>query len=386
MSNRRPPDYTLNAVRGFTDTLMWAPGEQLDALTLVLALTYVTDISPNVPYVLATGERAAGKSTLTKNIPLLLANKPFIVDLMVSQDAVRNVFLTKDAPKTLLFDDASKMWGESGRARSTNIQTQLAVNAYEDTGKVSVSRNGSTVSVPAYAVCFFNGLGDVIPDDVSTRCIRFPTVKKPEGIRKRGARTAPVRMEAEPLQKELQRWAAANRRQMAAWLIASGHRIHPLLDDRLLQLWGPLFAVAHAAGGEWPRKCMDAFLSLGLDESEKPVLQRDEQALLDTAKIAVDTGASVLFTADLVPALRQLPDAFYRKVDDGYLVGDLLPRALGPSRMLKGKSLDGRTVTGMGRGTAQILRAAADLQEELHPVPEQAEPDAVQRELELTEA
>ncbi len=104
--------------------------------------------------------------------------------------------------------------------------------------------------------------------------------------------SAPVRMEAEPLKAELRRWANSRRREMAQWLIENGHRVHPLLNDRLLQLWGPLFAIAHVAGGDWPQLCLDAFLSLGLDESEKPVLQRDEQALLDTARIAAAKGGA----------------------------------------------------------------------------------------------
>jgi Protein of unknown function (DUF3631) len=382
--SRREPDFALNVTRNFIEAIMWAPEEQLDALTLVLALTHVKDLSPNVPYVLATGKREAGKSTLTKNIPLLLASRTFVVDRMTTTEAVRNVFLNAEPPDTLLFDDASKIWGESGRSSTTNVQTQLAVAAYEDTGKVQVSRNGSTVEAPAYCVSFFNGLGNVLPEDVRTRCIVFPTTAKPEGVRKRGARTTPVRKDAEPVKLQLSRWANTVKRDASAWLIENGHRIHPLLDSRLLQLWGPLFALAHQAGGQWPRRCMDAFLALGLDASEKPVVQRDEQALLDTAKIIMSAGVDRVFTAELIPALRALPDPYYREVDTKYLVEDLLPRALGPSREMRGKNMDGESVRGMGRMAAPVLAKAAELHEELYPEPEQAGPDRVQRELTLT--
>lgn len=384
--NRREPGFALNVVRNFIETIMWAPEEQLDALTLILALTHVKDLSPNVPYVLATGKREAGKSTLTKNIPLLLASRTFIVDRLTTSQAVREVFLNAEPPDTLLFDDASKIWGESGRSSTTNVPTQLAVAAYEDTGKVSVSRNGSTVNAPAYAVCFFNGLGNVLPDDVRTRCIVFPTTAKPEGVRKRGARTVPVRKDAEPIKLQLSRWANSVKRDAASWLIENGHRIHPLLDSRLLQLWGGLFALANAAGGAWPRKCMEAFLALGLDASEKPVVQRDEQALLDTARVIMNAGVDRVFTAELVPALRALPDPYYREVDTRYLVEDLLPRALGPSREMRGRSMDGDSVRGHGRMAGPILERAAELHDDLYPQPEQAGPDRVQRELTLVRA
>lgn len=381
--NRREPGFALSVTRNFIETIMWAPEEQLDALTLILALTHVKDLSPNVPYVLATGKREAGKSTLTKNIPLLLASRTFIVDRLTTSQAVREVFLNAEPPDTLLFDDASKIWGESGRSSTTNVPTQLAVAAYEDTGKVSVSRNGSTVNAPAYAVCFFNGLGNVLPDDVRTRCIVFPTTAKPEGVRKRGARSVPVRKDAEPVKLQLSRWANSVKRDAASWLIENGHRIHPLLDSRLLQLWGPLFALADAAGGAWPRKCMDAFLALGLDASEKPVVQRDEQALLDTAKVIMSAGVDRVFTAELVPALRGLPDPYYREVDTRYLVEDLLPRALGPSREMRGRSMEGDSVRGHGRMAGPILERAAELHDDLYPQPEQSGPDRVQRELTL---
>lgn len=386
MSKRGDPDYVLNAVRGFIEAIMYAPDEQLDAFTLILALTHVKDLSPNVPYVLATGKREAGKSTLTKNIPLLLASRPFIVDRMTTTEAVRNVFLRAEAPDSLLFDDASKIWGESGRQSTTNIQTQLAVAAYEDTGRVAVSRQGSTVEVPAYGVSFFNGLGDVLPEDVRTRCIVFPTVAKPSGVRKRGARTLPVRKDAEPMKLQLSRWANSVKKDAATWLLNNGYRIHPLLDSRLLQLWGPLFALAYAAGGTWPQRCLDAFLALGLDASEKPVPQRDEQALLDAARVAVKAGVQVLFAGDLVPALRLLPDPYYREMGNDDLVSDLLPRALGPMERQRGVNMDGRTVTGMGWRVAPVLRAAKQLHEDLNPVPVATGPDPVQSALQMTEA
>jgi len=381
MSNRA---HILTMVRNFNETLMWAPDEHLDVITLVLALTPVKDISPNVPYILATGKAESGKSTLTKNLPLLFASRPFLIDRLTTSDGLRNKFLEREPPDTFIYDDASKIWGADGRRASTTGVTQLAVNGYENTGRVAVSRNGSTVEAPAWGVSFFNGLGDVLPGDVATRCIKLPVTAKPAGVRKRPANSVPVRLEAEPLKRELHRWARANRRQMAAWLTANAHRIHPRLDNRLMQLWGPLFAVAHAAGGDWPERCMQAFLVLGLDESERPVVQRGEQVLLDAAKFAMDSGVAVIFTAELVPWLRGLPAEFYGEVPDQYLVTDLLPRAIGPTRRMRGRTSAGELVSGAGWPAADVLEKAAALREDLYPSERADGPDETELALTLT--
>lgn len=381
---KRDQAYALNRVRAFSGTIMDAPGEVLDMLTLVLTLTHVKNISPNVPYVLAQGEAESGKSTLTKDLPMLLASNVFLVDRLSTSDAVRNRFLDRTPPDTLPFDDASKIWGPSGRQSTTNVATQLAVNSYADTGRVSVSRGGTTVEAPAYCVCFFNGLGDVLPNDVATRCIKVRLVKRSDGARRmRGAMSAPVRLEAEPLKAELHRWANSKRREMAQWLIENGHRIHPLLNDRLLQLWGPLFTIAHAAGGDWPGKCLNAFLSLGLDEAEKPVLQRDEQALLDTARIAVAKGVRTLFAADLVPELRKA-DAFYRKTGTDDLI-TLLVEVLGEPEEARDRTMEGKRGAGLGWSVAPVLIAAKELRESLQPERPETGQDRVQRYMTLRE-
>jgi hypothetical protein len=387
MSNRRPPDYELNAVYGFIGTLFWGPEEYKRAMTLILAVTHVKDAFTTVPYVLVTsGKPKTGKTTLSTDIPLLLADAPWEINSMTTEPAMRAKFMDRVPPSSILSPDISKIFSESGLSGRTSKVYQLLVAGYRRTGKVEVSVNRVSTALPAYFVAFLDGLNNAVPNDLATRAIQFKLTPKPPQVRTRDALSVPVAKEAEPLKLALHRWAVSHKSEMLRFMQSGVTRVHPLLTDRLLQLWGPVFAVAHAAGGNWPQYAMDAFLEMSLDESDKPVVLIEDQALLDTAKIAMGTGTPVLFTANLVPALRELNPDLYGEVDDDYLVGDLLPRALGPSRMLKGKSLDGRTVTGMGRGTAQILRAAADLEEELHPAPGQAEPDAVQRELELTEA
>lgn len=381
----QPNPAVLNAVRGFVKGLWWGPDEYLDAITLMLAVTHVKDYFTSVPFALITsGKPKTGKTTLSTHIPLLLADSPWEINSLTTEPAIRAKFNDRVPPSAVCVPDASKIFGESGMNGRTAKAYQLLVAGYLRNGKIEVSVNRVSTQLPAYFVAFIDGLNNAVPGDLATRAIHFKVNPKPSNIRLRDALSIPVSKEAEPLKKALHRWATSSRREMQAFMLSGVTRVHPLLVDRTMQIWGPVFAVAHAAGGGWPQRCMAAFLEMALDENDKPVVLVGQKALLDTAKILSRTGATRIFTADLLPALRDLPgDDFYTEVDDDYLVEDLLPRALGPSREMRGASLDGDVVTGMGRMAAVILRKAAELLEELEPEREQAGPSAVERELTL---
>ena len=385
--SRRQSDFALNATRAFIATMFWGPDEYIDAMSLILAVSHVKDAFDTVPYVLVTSKNPrVGKSTLSKNIPFLLGSRPWRVGANTTTDALRNKFLEREPPDCVLMDDASKFYGESGTSRKTTPLYQMSVDGYEKNATVSVSRGGVSRDLPAYIMVFMNGLNNAVPEDLATRAIQFKLKPKPPQIAMRSALSAEAAKEAEPLKAELHRWANANKAVIKRYMQAEVFRTHPLLTDRTLQLWGPLFAVAHCAGGDWPRRCMDAFLSMALDEGDKPVLQRDEEVLLDAARIIMRCKVDRVFTAELIPALRELPSDFYGEVDDRYLVEDLLPRALGPSADMRGKAMDGTMVRGEGRMAAPILAKAIELREELFPEPPAPEPDNVQRAMTLRRA
>ena len=385
--SRRQSDFALNATRAFVASVYWGPEEYIDAMTLILGVNHVLGTFESRPHVLATSDQPkVGKSTLTRDIPALLADRWQRVSRNTTTDALRNMWLEADPPTAIGGDDIGKIFGEGGTRGTTSPLYQMAVDGYVKGATVSVSRNGVTRNLPCEAMWFMNGLHNAVPVDLATRAIHFKIKPKPPQVRMRSALSESVRKEAAPLRAELHRWANANKAAIKRYMQAEVFRAHPLLTDRTAQLWGPLFAVAHCAGGDWPRRCMDAFLSMALDEGEKPVLQRDEEVLLDTAKIIMRHRVDRVFTAELIPALRELPSDFYGEVDDKYLVEDLLPRALGPSADMRGKAMDGTMVRGDGRMAAPILAKAIELREQLFPEPPAPEPDNVQRAMTLRRA
>jgi Protein of unknown function (DUF3631) len=383
----RGPDYELNALRRFLDTLMWVPQEEyLDAITLILAVSHAMDVFTAVPYVLVTSDLPkVGKSTLSRDVPLLFASRPWRVSRNTTTEALRNKFTDREKPDSILLDDASKVFGESGTRAMTTPLYQLGVDGYVKNATVSVSRNGSSVDLPAFVMFWMNGLRNAVPGDLATRAIQFKMTPKPRKVRKRDAMSAGVAKEAAPLKLALHRWAASHKDGMRRFTDNDVLYVHPLLTDRLLQIWGPVFAVAHEAGGQWPRKALDAFLAMALDEGGKPVLLAEDQVLADTAKILMQHGTDRIFTADLVSELRETGNELYEGMDTQYLVEDLLPRALGPSSPMRGRNLAGKYVTSTGRLAAPVLEAAAQLREDLTPEPVAVPQTAVQRELEMTE-
>jgi hypothetical protein len=387
MTSAQSLDFVLCRVRQFVDTLWWAPEEYLDAMTLVLAVTHAKDAFTSVPYVLITSDKPkTGKTTASTHVPLLLADMPWEVNSLTTEPAVRAKFMDRVPPSAIVMPDIGKIFGESGLNGRTSKVYQLLIGGYVRNGKIEVSVNRVSTQVPAYFVAFLDGLNNAVPADLATRCIKMRVTAKPSGIRKRDALSPGVAKEAEPLRTALHRTVVSRRKDMQKFLLGKVLGIHEKLVDRDLQTWGPLFAVADAAGGEWPARCLSAFLELALDASDKPQVLLDQQCLLDVAGIAVRSGASVLFTGELTEALRELPSGQYLDIDDNDLASYLLPQALGPAQEMTGPSLDGtRVLKGMARKVAPVLRAAAALRRELYPPAPAAGPSALERELALEE-
>jgi hypothetical protein len=382
---KQPSYFVLDEIYRFVSTLFYGPEEYRRALTLLLAVSHVKDAFSAVPHVLATSDKPnTGKTTMTKNIPLLLASKPWVIGRTTTEPAIRNKFLDRNSsPDSLLPDDIGKVFGDNGMGGRGSILYQLLVDCYLSNGKVSVSVNRVSKDLPAYAMSWMSGLDNAVPADLGGgpdgRSIEFRLKPKPRTVKLQDALSPAVQAEGEILREALHGWARSSMKLMRQFMQSHVHNVHPLLTDRTLQKWGPPFAVAHAAGGAWPAACMQAFQLLGLDASERVPVLPYQQALLDTARVIEHANVPVIFTADLVPALRELPSEFYEKADDRYLVEQLLPRALGPSREMRGRNMDGDVVRAMGRQSALVLERAAELHDELYPAPEQAAPDRTQR-------
>lgn len=372
MSPRRQPSHAvLDEVRYFISKVAWAPEHYLDALTLILATTHGKAAFTSVGHCLMTGPKGTGKTTMSAALPMLLADNPWQVGKNTTEWALQTKFLNGhgqgDVP-TLVCDDVSKVFGNSGLNGHTGRLYDVLVKCYTRLGVVSMSVNRVATDVPTFTVAFLNGLHTAVPEDLASRCIVMELKKKPGRIRLDNILSTAIQNEGRELREILHGWVGAQVKRMREYLRSDVQHVHEELTDRLLEIWGDCFAVADAAGGSWPQKCLDAFRLLALDADERPRAFGYQQALLDVAKLAVDHDVKdTLFLGDLIPALRDMPEGErYADADDDYM-DSLLERAMGKSRMLRGRNLAGQQVRGEGWAVQAVLLAAASLREELFP-------------------
>jgi hypothetical protein len=385
-----PSNMIPDKIRAFIDQLVWCKDEYKDLLTMGLAVSHVKNSFTTVPYILATGDKpGSGKSTIAFDIPMLLADNVESIDRTTTRDALNNMFLSRETPNTA-WDDVGKIFGANGTNGSTTNFYTVLVRSYRKNATTKMSRNGATVSMSTYGMAFLNGLKNAVPNDLFTRCVWFKMEEAPDGAASllRDTQDESVEQDAKLLKAALHSWATSHSEDMKQFMKGKVRHVHPKLTKRRRQLYGPLFAAADAAGGEWPRKIFDAFVAVALDAGEKPQLTPDQQLLMDAASILMRTEARTIFTGDLIEALQEMPDGdYYRNVEQEHLVDRLFPEAFGPSKRVNGVKLYGehKGAHGAAKGytAVSILRRAQELRDMLYPPMEQDCTDPVEAELEF---
>jgi hypothetical protein len=388
MPNTLPSDYLPNKILAFIDRLVYAPDEYKRALTMMLAVSHVRDAFTTVPHLLATAEKpATGKSTIATDIPMLLAFTPWKIGKMTTEPALRNRYLERVRPNPVA-DDIGKIFGDNGTNGRSSMIYALLIDCYRKDGMVSVSRNGVNQDLPSFGMAFMNGLKNAVPGDLFTRAIWFQMKEAPEGLQLRDALEDSVRADAEVLKEALHSWASARQEQMKQFMRGPVRFVHPKLEKRRRQKWGPVFAAAEAAGGMWPRWIYDAFVMIELDAGEKPELVPEQFTLLDTADLIMSRNLESVFMSDLMVMLRNKPTGdYYRKVEDTHLTREIMPGALGQAKTIATVALTGEHKGQFGKSkgwdAAPILRAAADLREMVFPQMEHV-PDETENDLAFT--
>lgn len=387
-NNRLPDDYLPNQILEFIDKLVYAPDEYKRALVMVLAVGHTRDSFTTLPHILATAEKpSSGKSTIACDLPMLLAFNPWKIGKLTTEPAIRSKYLDRVRP-TPVADDIGKIFGDNGTSGKGNLIYALLIDAYRKDGVVEVSRSGVNQKLHTFSTAYMNGLKNAVPGDLFTRAIHFQMKEAPSGLFLRDALEDSVVADAEILREALHSWAAGRGEQMRDFMRGPVRFIHPSLEKRKLQIWGPLFAAANAAGGMWPRWIYDAFVMIALDASEKPVLVPQQFALLDAADLIMARGLDTVFVSDLMQLLRDKPAGdYYRSAEDTHLTQDILPAGLGKAMRVDGTALTGdhKGQFGIAKGweAAPILRAAADLRQMIYP-PMEHVPDETENDLAFT--
>lgn len=376
-----PASAVPDAIRSFLGDMIYASDAQLDALTMALAITHAVDSFTTVPRILVTSDDPESGKTTVLDAARMLAFNAWMAD--ATSYALRAKYQEPERV-TVIVDEISKIFGESGLNGRTNPIYKLLAEGYRNTATLSLSVNRTAVDVSSFGVAFLAGLRTAVPSDIRSRSITIKMKPAPTSAKLIDALNPSTETEGKELRASLHAWAGQHKDEMRRTVLNGLRNVHPKLRARRLQIWGPLFAAAFAAGDDWPARILAAFVDMALDQSDKPVLTPAQVLLLDTADILVKTGVDRIFTADLVSELRQMEDReLYTKTSDDYLVMSLLPKALGESQTLRGTSLAGQRVKGKARMAMPILQAAQALREALYPPMEESEPDETDMEMSL---
>jgi len=232
---------------------------------------------------------------------------------------------------SLLIDELDLILGAGDSAKPV----RACVNAgYRRSGAVARNKGMSSVFAPVALA----GLASVFsrnPLLAPTRSRAIVVEMRPNGGKVqldswRERLHAPA---ARDLASSLAAWAQASTMQ----IVTTFPDLPDGCDDRLADLWEPLFILAAVAGGSWPARAAAAFAELGAstgstDEAIPPGLR-----LLMDVRAVWPEGTERLSTADLLSALMEMPGSIWAGMDPAAapreLAALLRPHGVEPRKM-----------------------------------------------------
>lgn len=348
----------LNGNVKFDRNVLYATDEQHDALALFDAATHVLDAFTTVPRALAVAPgKQSGKSTLL-NVIALLGHNAWLAD--PTGPALRSKFNEKEKPLVMI-DEISEYYGKSGLRQGPKDLNKILLEAYAKNAKLALSVDRSTVDVPSFCFAAMGGLKTAVRDDIRDRSIVWDMKPVPPSVRVLDILSDDVQALGKVEQQRLHQWARENRDAIKD-AFRNFRKPHRKMVSRLRQIWGPLYAVALVAGGDWPERCVRAFKVMALDASEQPVLSAPQMILRDSAALFARTGAEKLFARDVAAHLRTIADVdLYQDLSNRGLAM-VMTEALGESQ-----SMDIGAARAKGFHAAPVVNAWARLEAQLEP-------------------
>ena len=278
--------------------------------TVVLALwtlhTYLADSFDHVAYLAITSPTKRSGKTTTIQVVRTLARRS------VSGESVSPATLYRvieQAKPTIFLDEVdrepadSEVWGvlNSGHTRGGAV-LRLVGDDHEP-------RAFGTFCPKLLA--YIRPARSPVPDTVEDRSVRITIQRRRRTEQRERLRSRVLEAEAEPLRRQLARWAEDH-----ADLGEARPAIPDELDDRAADCWEPLLASADAIGGDWPTSARAVAIRLSADRAEEEgdspgvLLLLDLGALLDSGELKADELGIAGDTCTRL--LRELPDRPWR--------------------------------------------------------------------------
>jgi hypothetical protein len=238
----------------FFDRYAALPEHAAIALALWSIHTHCFDLwrySPRLHMTAPT--RRAGKTRVLNLLNLLVA-KPLKTESVTPPALFRTVEMARP---TMLLDECNALLDDNAEL------VALLNSGFECNGMV-VRTVGDAFEPRQFSVfgpVAMAGIGS-LARTLSDRCITVP-MQRALPSERRPKITAETEAEAERLSRQIVRWVRDHRAALVDAHPDVGH-----LPDRIDDRWFPLFAIAGAAGADWPRLVNDAALGLTPDDDD----------------------------------------------------------------------------------------------------------------------
>lgn len=287
----------LDSMRATFNRYLVLPDHADTVLSLWALLTYVYNIFRTCAKLLVTSpEKRCGKTTLLEVLEALAR-----CAMSTSNITAPALFRTIDEAKpTIIIDEADTFLRDNDDLRGivNSGHTRKGAFVIRCVGDDNKPTRFSTwcptaismIRLPADTIVDRSvviQLRRKLPGERVERMM-FDLYEKSESIRRRAERWAQDHSEA---------------------LKGSDPPMPHCSNDRAIDNWTPLFAIAEAAGGDWPERAKQAFVALaGLEDDDDddgigPMLLRDIKAIFDERRI------ERIFSSDLVEALIDLEES-----------------------------------------------------------------------------
>jgi hypothetical protein len=354
----------LDDARALMSYFIDADGTVLDVSVAFAAMTHVLDCFNTVPKLLFHADEPECGKTEAESFVLRLSANPWTVNRETTKDAIRSKLDVVDPSMrpTIGIQEVSQIFGLSGRQGAGHPINTYLREGYKKGEKTSISRNGSAVDIEVFCTAVMAGMKNCVPKDIRTRlvCVRM----------------RPGSPQMEYFAGEHDQLCDAAARALGSWARQRtdyfkgfrGRGLHPKLKGRKREIWEALFAIAHAAGGSWPKRMMAAFLDLAIDQAETVPLTPQQTILRDMCRAAAVLGTARVAGLDLLAEMRRFGEPLYQPLPDRSL-SMFMAAAMDPVRPYQFR-LNGEVVRGYN--AADIERLAS---ERLPREPEEDEDD-----------
>lgn len=359
----------LTGAARFMNRIVYAKQTKIDACVLYFATTHIVENLNTMGRLLVTSiQPNSGKTTVLDAGVMMCAN-PWMSD--PTKWALQGKFKGTVRP-TVFLDEIHLVFGLNGQRGRSNPIYRPAVEGYRKTATFSGQVDGAPQDFSAYCATILGGLQAAVPPDLRSRCINIVMEPAPYGLALEDSLDEGVEADGRRIGEQMHSWTQLFADQARQWARQAG-KLHPKLSGRRLQIWGGMAAVAKAAGPEWERRFLAAFMDIALDKTEKPTLSPEQQVLWDAGEYLSDPHTPddpYLTSSELLGRLRTLDDNIYRSKTDPQ-VARLMSAGLGRAGVLTLPSR--KTVRGWHREV--ILASYEDLVALVAPEPQEDEPD-----------